>query len=115
MKTLYPSSRRIEHKSARHRLRIGRSRIHGFGVFALDEISAGRQLIEYTGRRLNLSQVAKLKPPHGDYLVVADHDTLINGSVGGSGAEFNWAIKVRRVPCVCGERECRKTLRYLIE
>ena len=88
MKGLQASSRRIRHKSARYLLRIGRSRIHRFGVFALEDIPAGRRVIEYTGRRLSLDQAYLLKPPHDDYLVRPQRNRLINGSVGGSGAEF---------------------------
>jgi hypothetical protein len=28
---------------------------------------------------------------------------------------FNHPIKTRLVPCVCGARNCRKVLRYLVE
>jgi SET domain-containing protein len=151
MKSLHPSSLRIRHKSARYLLRIGRSRIHRYGVFALEDIPVRCQVIEYTGRRLSLDQAAKLKPPHDDYLVRPGQSRLINGSIGGSGAEFinhscnpnltwrhregslffysrrpirageeltmcfSYPIKARRVPCSCGTRKCRKTLRYLIK
>jgi uncharacterized protein len=151
MKGLQPKSRLIRHKSARFRLRIGRSRIHRYGVFALEDIPLGREVIEYTGRKLSLDQAALLKAPHDDYLVGPFHGQGINGSVGGSGAQFinhscdpnlTWQrrkgrlffysrkpiragqeltmyfshpIKARLVPCVCGARNCRKILRYLVE
>jgi uncharacterized protein len=88
MKQLQPSSLRIAHKSARFPLKIGRSRIHRFGVFALQDIPEGREVIEYTGRRLSVEQAALLKAPHDDYLVGLNRNNLINGSVGGSGAQF---------------------------
>jgi len=151
MKRLRPSSLRIRHKSARFSLKIARSRTHGFGVFTLQDIPAGREVIEYTGRKLSLDQATLLKPPHDDYLVGLNRNTLINGSVGGSGAQFinhgcnpnltwvrrkgrlffhsrkpirageeltmyfSYPIKARRVPCVCGARNCQKTLRYIFE
>ena len=150
MKSLPASSRRIRHESARYPLKIARSRIHRFGVFALKDIPAGRRVIEYTGRRLSLDQGYLLKPPHDDYLVRLGRNRLINGSVGGSGAEFinhgcdpnltwqrrrgrlffysrrmisagqelticfSYPTKARRVPCICGARNCQKTLQYVL-
>jgi hypothetical protein len=55
--------------SAPFRFRIGRSRIHGYGVFALEDIPVGRQVIEYAGRGLDLIQVTGRKPPKNGYLV----------------------------------------------
>jgi SET domain-containing protein len=151
MNRLQPKSLLIRHESAHFRLRIGRSRIHRYGVFALEDIPQGHEVIEYTGKKLSLDQAALLKPPHDDYLVGPFHGYRVNGSVGGSGAQFinhscnpnlTWQrrksrlffhsrkairagqeltmyfshpIKARRVPCVCGARNCRKILRYLIE
>lgn len=141
----------IRHKSARFRLRIARSRIHRYGVFALEDIPQGREVIEYAGKKLSLDEAALVKPPHEDYLVQLSRREMINGSIRGSGAQFinhscnpnltwlrrkgrlffysrkairageeltmyfNHPIKARRVPCVCGARNCRKTLCYLIE
>lgn len=151
MKRLQPESRLIRHKSARFRLRIGRSRIHRYGVFALEDIPLGREVIEYAGRKLSLDQAALMKPPHDEYVVWLSPREMINGSVGGNGAQFinhscnpnltwqrrkgrllfysrkpiragqeltmyfNHPIKARLVPCVCGARNCRKILRYLVE
>ncbi len=142
---------RISPKSVRYRLRIRRSRIHRLGVFTLDDIPVGHQVIEFTGRRLRINQPAKLKPYRADYAVVFNQGRAIDGYVGGSGAEFiNYScspnltdqcrqgrlffysrrrirageeltryyahpIKARRIPCDCGERKCRKTLRYVVE
>jgi uncharacterized protein len=83
--------RRIRHKSARFQLRIGKSRIHGLGVFALEDIPAGRELIEYTGKRLSSWQVQQFKPPRAEYVLSAANQELscyIDGRVRGSGAEF---------------------------
>jgi uncharacterized protein len=78
----------IRHASAPYGLRIGRSPIHRYGVFACEDIPSGRQVIEYTGRRLSPDQAFLLKPPHDDYLIHHGNGPVINGSVGGSGAEF---------------------------
>jgi len=90
MGTVQPSPRNIKHESARYRLRIGRSRIHNLGVFALEDIPKGQQVIEYTGRRLTLDQALRLnlRPSDEDHLIVISRKSVMNGSVGGSGAEF---------------------------
>jgi hypothetical protein len=46
----------IDPRYAKYPLRVGRSRIHGFGVFAVETIPRGRKVIEYTGERLNPQQ-----------------------------------------------------------
>jgi SET domain-containing protein len=142
----------IKHESAHYRLRIGRSRIHKLGVFALEDIPEGQGVIEYTGRHLTLDQAFSLgfTAPREDYLLVASRKSVIDGGVGGSGAEFinhscnpnlTWLCRqgrlyfyslrsirageeltlyyshptrARRIPCACGARNCRKTLRYVL-
>lgn len=88
MKRIRPSCGPIRHASAPYGLRIGRSSIHRFGVFACENIPGGRQVIEYTGRQLSPHQLSLLNPPHDDYLIHDRKGTAINGSVGGCGAEF---------------------------
>jgi uncharacterized protein len=141
---------RIRHKSARFRLRIGRSPIHRLGVFALEDIPAGHRVIEYTGRRLSQIQAGKLKQGEEEYVITGSSGQLIDGSAGGSGAElinhscdpnltwwsrkgrifffsrrpiaageeltiyYGYPTKAHRLPCHCGERRCRKTLRYIV-
>ena len=150
MKNKRIQCREISHQSAQFRLRIGRSRIHRLGVFALQDIPAGHRVIEYAGRRLNQRQAGRLKPQEQEYAITGSSGQLIDGSVGGSGAElinhscdpnltwwsrkgrifffsrrpieageeltisYGYPTKVRRLPCRCGERRCRKTLRYVI-
>jgi SET domain-containing protein len=57
-------------------------------VFALEDIPDGHQVIEYTGRRLSEDQAAVLGAPHENYVVCPSQGVFINGSVGGSGAQF---------------------------
>lgn len=151
MKTKTPVApkRRINPKAARFRLRIGRSKLHRYGVFALEDIPAGRQVIEYTGKRLTLGQACKIRPPEDIYIAWLTSVTYLDGGRGGSGAEFinhlcapslearrgrghlflfsrrkirageeltwhyHYPIKLKRIPCTCGARGCRGTLRYL--
>jgi len=82
------STQRINPTFARFRLRIGRSPIHSAGVFALEDIPPGRRVIEYTGKRLTVEQVLKLHPARDRYLAQLSRRWLVDGSVGGSGAEL---------------------------
>ncbi|HTS13543.1 MAG TPA: SET domain-containing protein-lysine N-methyltransferase [Candidatus Limnocylindrales bacterium] len=77
----------IKSKYAKFRLRIGRSKINGLGVFAMEDIPARRRVIEYTGKRLTLLQAIELKPSQDKYLVRIGMRWLLDGSRGGSGAE----------------------------
>jgi uncharacterized protein len=143
--------RHIDPKSAQYKLRIGPSRVHHVGVFALEDIPAGRRVIEYKGKRLTFAQGTDLKPPHDRYLVRLNDTWVLDGRSGGTGAEFinhccapnlrfrrvaghiflfarrkihageeltvryGYPVKLTRVPCRCGARRCRGTLRYLLK
>jgi len=75
-------------RHALFKLRVGASRIHRRGVFALEDIPAGRKVIEYTGRRLTFAQAADLNPPRDRYVARLDNKWLLDGRIGGTGAEF---------------------------
>jgi SET domain-containing protein len=151
MKEPVASTRRINSKFARFRMRIGRSRLHRYGVYALEAIPAGRRVIEYTGKRLTLEQAAKIRAPEDIYVAWINSQLCVDARWGGSGAEFmnhscapnlvarrigphlylysrrkirageeltwnyNYPIKVKRIPCHCGARGCRGTLRYIFK
>lgn len=144
------STREVNSRFAWYRLQIRRSRIHSLGVFALEDIPAGKRVIEYTGRRLSIEQAVDLGPPSDRYLVRLSRGWIADGSAGGSGAElvnhscdpnlvcrrtkgrvllwsrrrilageeltmrYAYPVKLTRVPCHCGSRKCRGTLRYLL-
>ena len=84
----------IDPRHARFPLRVGCSRIHRFGVFAVKTIPRGRKVIEYTGERLNLWQARARQRqawrPGGtkiDALFRLSRHWTLDGAVGGSGAE----------------------------
>lgn len=142
--------RRIDPKFARFRMRIGRSAMHRFGVFALEDIPADRRVIEYTGKRLTFEQVGKIRPPGDVYIAWIKPGWYVDGGRDGSGAQFmnhsckpnlvarrigghlylhsrrkiradeeltwnyHYPIKLERIPCRCGARGCRGTLRYVL-
>ena len=64
---------------------IRQSKIHRYGVYALERIPAHRKVIEYTGKRLNRKQA---KYTDHTYLFTLDNYWSIDGAVGGSGAEI---------------------------
>jgi uncharacterized protein len=144
-----PPQRRINPKFVRFLVRIGRSRLHRYGVYAQEDIPSGRRVIEYTGQRLSLEQAAKLRPPKDIYVAWLTSTTYVDGGRRGSGAEFmnhscapnmvarrmggrlylyswrpirageeltwnyHYPIKLKRIPCRCGARRCRGTLRII--
>ena len=80
---------RINPQYARFRLRIGKSRIHRFGVFALERIPARRNVIDYTGELVNsFESRRRTKNVKEKYVIKLDDFWRIDGAVGGSGAEI---------------------------
>jgi hypothetical protein len=80
---------RIDSRYARFRLKIGASPIHRWGVFAQERIPARRNVIEYVGERVNgVETCRRMKHAKETYIFRLDEFWRIDGSVGGSGAEF---------------------------
>ncbi|MGB8542518.1 MAG: SET domain-containing protein-lysine N-methyltransferase [Candidatus Acidiferrales bacterium] len=79
---------RINPKKAYFDLRIGRSSLHRYGVFALEDIPRGRRVIEYTGKRLSYEEVWHLEAPDDIYIANMNAQWFLDGSSGGSGAQF---------------------------
>lgn len=78
----------IEPSHAPYRLVIRRSRIHRWGVFANQRIPRGRKVIEYTGERISLAEARRRWNPRLHYLFAHQEGGAVDGSVGGSGAEY---------------------------
>jgi len=79
----------IDARQAKFRLKIGKSRIHRWGVFAEERIPARRNVIEYAGERVNpVESYRRMKDAKETYTFKLDEFWQIDGSVGGSGAEF---------------------------
>lgn len=82
-------------KLANFKLRIGRSRIERFGVFAGEAIPARKRVIQYTGERINereaLRRAVRMLAAGTAgrvYTVRLNRRWKLDGSVGGSGAEL---------------------------
>ncbi len=80
---------RIIPKQACFGLRLAPSRIHRWGVYATEFIPVGRKVIEYTGERISRRET-KRRGESNDfiYLFTLDSYWTIDGSVGGSGAQY---------------------------
>ena len=71
------------------RLRYGRSQIHRWGLYADEPIPKNRKIIEYTGERISRRETRRRAEERElNYLFTLDAYWTIDGSVGGSGAEF---------------------------
>lgn len=70
------------------RLRVGPSSIHRWGVYAEERIPARRKIIEYTGERISRRETKRRADRPYNYLFSLDSYWCIDGSVGGSGAEY---------------------------
>jgi SET domain-containing protein len=70
-------------------MKLARSKIHRWGVYATERIPAGHKVIEYTGERISRRET-KRRAEANDliYLFTLDDYWTIDGSVGGSGAEY---------------------------
>jgi uncharacterized protein len=79
---------RLDKKECRFKLKLRKSKIHRWGVFAKEEIPAKRKVIEYTGERISRKETKRRAEAPFNYLFTLDKYWTIDGAVGGSGAEF---------------------------
>lgn len=79
---------KIDSRYCCFRLRLARSRIQGWGLYAEEDIPANRKVIEYTGEKLNPRQRQTREREGSKDLFILDHYWTLDGSVCGSGAEF---------------------------
>jgi uncharacterized protein len=67
---------------------LRQSPIHRYGVYAAEEIPPHRKVIEYTGERISRRETRRRGLGPETYLFTLDNYWTIDGSVGGSGAEY---------------------------
>ena len=79
---------RIDPDYACFKLRVGRSPIHRWGVYAEERIPANRKVIEYVGERINRKETKRRGDGPRTYLFTLDNYWTIDGAVNGSGAEI---------------------------
>jgi uncharacterized protein len=78
----------IAHEATRFALESRTSPIHRFGIFTTEHIAAGERVIEYTGERISYREGARRRVRPHLYLFWINPGRLLDGAVGGSGAEF---------------------------
>ncbi len=78
----------IDPRYSPFRLRVDRSPIHRWGVFAEEAIPPRRKVIEYTGERISRKETKRRGQGPRTYLFTLDDYWTIDGAVGGSGAEI---------------------------
>lgn len=83
-----PDPPRIDGAASAFRLEARPSPIHRFGVFAAQVIPANVRVIEYTGERIGYREAERRRERPYLYLFWVAPGRLIDGAVGGSGAEF---------------------------
>lgn len=79
---------KIDSRYAVFRLRIARSKIHRWGVYADETIPANRKVIEYVGERISRKETRVRASRPLNYIFTLDKYWSVDGSVGGSGAEY---------------------------
>ena len=79
---------KINPKYARFRLSIRPSPIHRWGVYAEEPIPKGRKVMEYRGERISRKETLRRAGAALNYLFTLDNYWTLDGSVGGSGAEY---------------------------
>ncbi|HUY13852.1 MAG TPA: SET domain-containing protein-lysine N-methyltransferase [Terriglobia bacterium] len=77
---------KIDPRYSCFKLKVGRSKIQGRGVYAGQRIPPGRKVIEYTGERVPQEDEKRLE--ESLYLFILNKKWMIDGAVGGSGAEL---------------------------
>jgi tetratricopeptide (TPR) repeat protein len=85
-------------------LSVRPSLIHRWGVFAERDIPAGHNVIEYTGERISRSEAARRSHRVLHYRFDLDEQFSLDGSVGGSGAEYiNHSCDPNLYSCLVGD------------
>jgi SET domain-containing protein len=70
-------------------MRLAASKIHRWGVYATEYIPARRKVIEYTGEKISRRETKRRAEANElIYLFTLDNYWTLDGSVGGSGAEY---------------------------
>ncbi len=84
-----PETPTIDTRYSPFKLRMGRSAIHRWGIYAAEDIPAKRKVLEYIGERISRVETKRRSNEREfNYLFTLDNYWTIDGSVGGSGAEY---------------------------
>ena len=80
---------KVNPKFAKYKVEVRPSKIHRWGVYALEDIAAKRRVMEYTGERISRRETKRRAEEQSSmiYLFTVDAYWCLDGAVGGSGAE----------------------------
>ncbi len=78
----------VNRAHTKYKIVVRPSEIHRWGVFSEERIPKGRKVIEYTGERISRKETSRRADAALNYLFTLDNYWTLDGSVGGSGAEF---------------------------
>jgi len=78
----------IDSRFCNFHLRLKPSKIHRWGVFAAEDIPANRKVVEYTGEKISRMETKRRSNAKLTYLFALNDYWCLDGSVGGSGAEY---------------------------
>ncbi len=79
---------RLRKEACRFPLRSAKSSVHGWGIFAGEDIPARRRVIEYTGEKIGPEEVRRRSARPCVYHFWLGKNRAVDGAIGGSGAEF---------------------------
>lgn len=88
-RTRSASTPRIDPDAACFRMKLAQSKIHRWGVYALEPIPVNRKVIEYWGERISRRETRRRSEiSKYTYLFTLDPYWTIDGAAGGSGAQY---------------------------
>lgn len=67
---------------------VKRSRVHGKGLFAGEDVAAGAPIIEYGGERITRAEARRRIQAGHEHVLAIDARTAIDGTVDGTDARF---------------------------
>lgn len=79
---------KINLKYSNYRMTVRPSPIHRWGVYSEEFIPKGRKVMEYTGEKISRKETLRRADKPLNYLFTLDSYWTIDGSVGGSGAQY---------------------------
>ncbi len=88
LSTEQPVQPRVDNAATALQLEARPSPIHRFGIFTAQAIPANVRVIEYTGERIGYREAERRRERPYLYLFWVAPGRLMDGAVGGSGAEF---------------------------
>ena len=84
-----PARPQVQPQHCSFRVEVRPSKIHRWGVFALEDIPRGRKVMEYTGELVSRKEGKRRAESNEIHcLFTLDSYWYVDGAVGGSGAEF---------------------------